>query len=280
MIELFFLGTLLVAAALAWLLTPLARACALRLGFLDAPGPRKIHAAPVAYGGGVAVALALAVAVGLGFYFRERLLPGFQTGRLDIGRAPLLAVAGGAFGALLLGLIDDRYRLSPRTKLLGQAALAIFAVCDGVRITAFIGDNLFMQAVTVLWIVLITNSFNLLDNMDGLCAGVGAISAAMLGVVALDSAQGNLALILGALWSGGRTSALCLLIAHRMLAALERTSLRAYMIGGGAVALLFALAMQAVGIASGPGGLGVDVISGVGAGLFYRLFAGTQRRAA
>jgi hypothetical protein len=87
------------------------------------------------------------------------------------------------------------------------------------------------------------------------------------------------ALILGALWSGGRTSALCLLIAHRLLAALEQTSLVSYMIGGGAVALVFAVAMQLVGIAPGPGGIGVDVISGVGAGLFYRLFAGTQRSA-
>jgi UDP-GlcNAc:undecaprenyl-phosphate GlcNAc-1-phosphate transferase len=56
-----------------------------------------------------------------------------------------------------------------------------------------------MQAVTVLWIVLITNSFNLLDNMDGLCSGTVAIAAAMLALVALDSHQWTMMLILAAL---------------------------------------------------------------------------------
>ncbi len=124
---------------------------------------------------------------------------------------------------------------------------------------------------------LVVAVFNAATNVTFAASATNELSGISVGWANMPVA---VALILGALWSGGRTSALCLLIAHRMLAALERTSLRAYMIGGGAVALLFALAMQAVGIASGPGGLGVDVISGVGAGLFYRLFAGTQRRAA
>ncbi|HYF50726.1 MAG TPA: MraY family glycosyltransferase, partial [Planctomycetota bacterium] len=99
----------------------------------------------------------------------------------------------------LLGLIDDKRRLSPYQKLSGQIVLAIIAVAGGVRVTAFIGDTLPMQIASVLWIVLITNSFNLLDNMDGLCAGVAAIGSALLALVAMEAGQWNLAMVLGAL---------------------------------------------------------------------------------
>jgi hypothetical protein len=86
-----------------------------------------------------------------------------------------------------------------------------------------------------------------------------------------------IALLLAALWSGARTSALCLLVAHRLLAALRRTSPFAYAIAGGGIALAFGLLMQSIGRAPEPGGLGLEALLGAGAGLFYRLFAGTQR---
>ncbi len=87
------------------------------------------------------------------------------------------------------------------------------------------------------------------------------------------------ALLFAALWSGARTSALCLLVAHRLLAAMARVSPISYAIAGGGIALAFALLMQAFGNAPGPGGFGMEVVSGMGAGLFYRLFAGTQTQA-
>ncbi len=85
------------------------------------------------------------------------------------------------------------------------------------------------------------------------------------------------ALLLAALWSGARTSALILLVTHRMLASMRRTSHLSYGIAGGVVALAFAFLMQALGKSPGPGGLSMEVLSGVGAGLFYRLFAGAKR---
>ncbi len=88
------------------------------------------------------------------------------------------------------------------------------------------------------------------------------------------------ALLMGALWSGGRSSAVCLLVAHWLLARMGRTSHIDYMLGGGGAALALALIMSALGGGLGPGGLGMEIFSGMAAGLFYRQFAGTQRNAA
>jgi len=85
-------------------------------------------------------------------------------------------------------------------------------------------------------------------------------------------------LMLAALWSGARTSALCLLIVHRLLAAAKQTSYWTYILGGGAVALAYGLLVQLIGDHTPPGGLPLEAFSGMGAGLFYRLFAGTQLR--
>jgi UDP-GlcNAc:undecaprenyl-phosphate GlcNAc-1-phosphate transferase len=197
-VELLTLAVAVCAGVAALLITPLVRGMALRIGFVDRPGERKIHDRDIAYGGGAAVALAFAVSLVAAFFAQSRvfMLPFEQ----DKVRIPVLVVVGaGALGALLLGLIDDKMRLSPRVKLIGQFVLAIAAVAGGVRITAFIGDGLLMQTITVFWIVLITNSFNLLDNMDGLCAGTVAIAAAMLALVALDTGNWTMTVILAAL---------------------------------------------------------------------------------
>jgi UDP-GlcNAc:undecaprenyl-phosphate GlcNAc-1-phosphate transferase len=187
-----------IAAAVALLVTPLVRNVAVSIGFVDKPGERKIHTREISYGGGIAVAAAFAAALAAGFQIQKHWmqLPPLEE---KVRGGVLYVVALGAIGALVLGLVDDKYKLSPRAKLAAQFVLAIAAVAGGVRITAFIGDGPVMQVVTVLWIVLITNSFNLLDNMDGLCAGTVAIAAAMLALVALNSQQWTMMLILAAL---------------------------------------------------------------------------------
>jgi len=185
-VELVALGTLAGAITGGLLFTPLVRHWARRCDFVDHPGERKIHASPIAYGGGIAVALTIALALGAVWTF---VTP----------RPFSWLVLLGAAGALVLGLVDDKIRLSPRAKLAGQFVLAIMAVAGGVRITALIGDTLPMQAATVLWIVLITNSFNLLDNMDGLCAGTAAIAAFVLGIVAVQTEQWAMVFPLAAL---------------------------------------------------------------------------------
>jgi UDP-GlcNAc:undecaprenyl-phosphate GlcNAc-1-phosphate transferase len=164
----------------ALLLAPLAAALARRAGFLDRPGPRKIHAEPVPYGGGLAVALAVAC--------------GMRGGLAE--QIPLLVAAG---TMLLLGLVDDAITLSPRVKLAAQAAAALGLAPFGFRLELFDLGPVPGTLVTLAWIVGITNAFNLLDHMDGLSGGVAAICAAALLWTAEQTGQAALAAALAAL---------------------------------------------------------------------------------
>ncbi len=157
----------LLAFAASLLLTPLVRWFALRIGFVDLPTSRKIHREPVPLLGGVAVYLAFAGAL----LFEST------------ARGPVVGVLLGAAFLMLVGIVDDARGMNPWVKLLAQAAAASLAVAWGVQIT-------FLEALhlnvpfTLLWIVGITNAFNLLDNMDGLAAGVAMISASAFAVLA------------------------------------------------------------------------------------------------
>ncbi|MFQ5657458.1 MAG: MraY family glycosyltransferase [Candidatus Methylomirabilales bacterium] len=149
------------------LLTPLCRGAARRIGVLDIPGLRKIHSQPVPLMGGVA----LLIAFGTGLLFSaasHRGLTGILLGLLVV---------------FIVGLLDDVRGLSPWAKLAGQGAAATIAIAGGVQMS-FLGSPYFNIPVTLLWIVAITNAFNLLDNMDGLSAGLGAISAAAFALLA------------------------------------------------------------------------------------------------
>ena len=142
--------------------TPVARYVALRLGIIDQPGERKIHINPIPLLGGVAIYGACIAALLLfGNRFRLNELVGILVG------ASLVSFLGGW---------DDRHSRSPFLKLGGQFLAASILVLTGVRIGTFPWPALNI-ALTLLWVVVITNSLNLLDNMDGLSGGVGAVAA-------------------------------------------------------------------------------------------------------
>src|SRR6185437_6364796 len=86
------------------------------------------------------------------------------------------------------------------------------------------------------------------------------------------------ALILGSLWSAAQSSAMCLLVAHRLLVRAGRTSYPAYMAGAGGAALALGAVMWLFDSPPGPGGFAMVLVSGVVTGLFYRMFAGTKLR--
>ena len=90
---------------------------------------------------------------------------------------------------VMLGLIDDIGRLSPRIKLLVQMIAVFLMIKSGIRIRVALLPPLVNVALTFLWMILMTNGFNLIDVMDGLAAGVAAVSAAALSLVFLR--QGN-----------------------------------------------------------------------------------------
>lgn len=152
------------AALISCAATPLAMAIARRLGFLDLPAANKAHLNPTPLLGGLAIVLAFFVIFSMGEC------------RLTVPMAGILA--GGLLMAAV-GLVDDRKRLTPWIKLAWQFLAAAVAVSCGIR--ALPGWEVWISLpVTFVWLVGITNSFNLLDNMDGLCAGVSVICAGVL----------------------------------------------------------------------------------------------------
>ncbi len=157
----------------AALLTPLAQALARRWGFLDRPGGRKSHAHPIPLLGGGAIYLAIVAAL-------------LAAGRPFLRQTAALLT--GATLVALLGLVDDRRALSPGLKFGGQTVAAALVLWSGIRVQIFpwTALNVF---VTLLWIVGVTNAFNLLDNMDGLSAGTAAICAAFFLLLAAGSGQ-------------------------------------------------------------------------------------------
>lgn len=151
-------------------LTPLLRAMAIRFGHLDKPTDIKTHKQPTPLLGGTAVFLAFAASLVF-----MRLYTSFPTGTL---RDLRVILAGGAV-MFALGLIDDLYKphgLGVRTKFAVQFAVAAFVVFYGIRIN-FIQPGYLGFALSVIWIVGVSNAFNIIDIMDGLSAGQAALAA-------------------------------------------------------------------------------------------------------
>ncbi len=170
------LSTLLIAAAgfaVAVALTPLVRRLARRFGYVAAPQADRWHRAPTALLGGIAVFGGAAVSVVS--------LPQWS--------GPMVAVACGSAAAFAVGLLDDLVAFRPVTKLTLQVVIASAALAWGLRLD-WTGSLTADSLLTVLWLIGLTNAFNLIDNMDGACSGVGAIAAAALATIGLGLAGG------------------------------------------------------------------------------------------
>jgi UDP-GlcNAc:undecaprenyl-phosphate GlcNAc-1-phosphate transferase len=162
-------------------LTPLVRRDALRRGWVAEPRGDRWHTRPTALMGGVAIFAAFSVALATA--------PILDPSTSLHKYFPLLLCATLAF---MLGLIDDIYHLSPQTKLVGQVIAAIVLVYFGFKIDWFTSSTL-NSFVSIFWLVAVTNAFNLLDNMDGLAAGIALIACLFLALInAVGSGRGLL----------------------------------------------------------------------------------------
>ena len=205
------IGVLLVAFALSAALVPAAGFLARRYGVLDDPGPRKVHQAPTPRIGGVAVFTAFLVVVLAGYFGVPVLsrLPWVET-HLAAPVAmlqeayrveeKLMALLLGATIAFLVGLLDDVLgnRFKVGFKLAGQVLAAGVLVAGGIR-TDFLYYDALNVALTLVWVVGVTNAFNLLDNMDGLSAGVAFVASLVLLVNAWILGEFFISLVLVAL---------------------------------------------------------------------------------
>ena len=169
------------AVIFALLMTPLMKRLSKRLGFLDLPGDRKVHLEPMPLLGGVALFVSFISCL-------MAHLPPSST---------LLGVLLGSLIIVSVGVLDDKWTLSPFVKLSGQVAAAIVTVYFGIQIQfvsnpiegGFIYLGLFSHVISVLWLVGMMTIFNLIDGLDGLSAGVAAISAIFLAIFALMTGQ-------------------------------------------------------------------------------------------
>ncbi len=166
------------AALVAYALTPAVRVLAFKLGAVDVPlDKRRVHKKPVPRIGGLAIYVSFLAASAI---------------FCDIDRV-LVTIWIGGFVLVVLGVLDDIFRLNAFLKLGVQVAVAVFAVLNGSVIEhvyindGFVSLGVFGIILSVLWIAGLTNAINFIDGLDGLACGVSAIAtASMLAVVLLN----------------------------------------------------------------------------------------------
>jgi UDP-GlcNAc:undecaprenyl-phosphate GlcNAc-1-phosphate transferase len=186
-----FLFLAAISSIICLLLTPLCRNIFLRAGLLDQPDHvRKTHAKAIPRIGGIPIAIAYVGSFGL------LLVSPFQSGFVLEQYLPLVWKLLPAVGLIFAtGLIDDLIGLKSWQKLLGQVAAALCAYWGGVQVTGIAGHlthSLLSLPLTVAWLVICANAFNLIDGVDGLATGLGLFATLTTLIAAL--LQGNWAL--------------------------------------------------------------------------------------
>ena len=186
-----YIKVFLIGLIITYISTPLIRRIAIKFEAVDEPDKRRVNKRPVPNLGGIAIYLGFTAAV----------LFGSEPAADRTG-----IIMGGSL-IMLIGVIDDIYELRPSVKLFGQLLAAIVLVFSGVSIE-FISNpfsdsmiylGIFAIPVTILWIVGVTNTVNLIDGLDGLAAGVSIIAAVTLFVVSLQEGQFITAILTAAL---------------------------------------------------------------------------------
>ena len=173
------LSTFLIAFGLAFLGTLPLRQFAIKIGFVDAPAARKLHKAPMPLMGGVAIfggaiIAFLLIFVTFEFYSLSR---------------PVIGILLGMGTVSLVGLIDDRMGgMSAPVKLGGQALAVGILLWFGVMVSLPVPTWLNIT-FTFLWVIVISNATNFLDNMDGACAGIAGVQAAFVTLLAAINGQ-------------------------------------------------------------------------------------------
>lgn len=182
-----YIITLLSAFVIAYFMVPVAIKLAHRIGAIDEPNARKVHELDMPRLGGLAIFIAFI----LPFIFIVDKKPG-----------PFLGVILGAIIIFLMGILDDIYQLSAKTKFVGQIIAAGIAIYFGVVVQfltnpfdGLVSLGFLSIPVTLLWIVGVTNAINLIDGLDGLAGGVSVIAALTMGIIALLNGQLEVALV-------------------------------------------------------------------------------------
>ena len=176
------IGAFSISIVIAYLLAPFAGYVAKKIGFLDKPANTKahVHATPLLGGIAMYVAFFLAIVFTIGL------------------NTDIAAIFLGATLLVIIGLVDDRMGMMPNVKLFGQLIAALTVAKLGIRV-AFIENYYLSVLFTCFWIIGMTNAFNLLDNLNGLSAGIASISAFFFALLAWTRGDFMVATIAAAL---------------------------------------------------------------------------------
>ena len=191
----FVMLALLVALVVSFLMTPVVKTFAYKVGAIDVPKDnRRMHKTPIPRLGGLAIFIGFMVSILL-------------FAQID---SEMKSILLGAVIIVVLGVVDDIMALPAMLKFVVQIGAALIPALNGVQILAFSNPNIFSDNLywvlgglsvpfTVLWIVALTNAVNLIDGLDGLANGVSAISATTMLVIALMASEMQVAIVMAAL---------------------------------------------------------------------------------
>jgi len=193
----FILATFVGSLVLSLVLVPALRDFARRREIVDNPDSHKRHKAPVPYLGGVAILAAFASAIFAAAYVQRYVSMSGDAIRVDwtqfifepdrtFRELLLVLVLALAFG--VIGLIDDLRGLSPWLRLGAEAILTVCLIWFGVHVTTGLPVAV-DYVITFVWVIGIMNAFNLLDNIDGLAAGIGVVASLSFFIIASLNGQ-------------------------------------------------------------------------------------------
>lgn len=178
------------------LFVPWVKRIAPALRMVDEPDERRIHKIPIPRCGGIAVFAGTQLALLAVFFGPWQNLAGFTQ------LHEWLMILVGSLALLLIGIFDDRYDMRAWFKLLGQLGVGLFMFFGGYNFELFLGIQLpwiVNLGATLFWFALLINAFNLIDGMDGACAGLGLIASAGLAGMLISLHQPTDALVVVAL---------------------------------------------------------------------------------
>ncbi|MDT7919960.1 MAG: MraY family glycosyltransferase [Meiothermus sp.] len=176
--------TFVVAWVVTWRFMPRVRQFALKVGWADQPGARRLNKEPLPNAGGLAIFAGVVAALIVATTLRPILIQEVQVQVLAI-------LLGGAI-LVLVGFVDDQFGLPPLFRLLVQLLAALLLVAVDIRFHAAFGtalDPLWGIVLTILWVIGITNAVNLMDGVDGLAGGIAFITAMSLLAVSAQNPQ-------------------------------------------------------------------------------------------
>jgi len=185
-------------------LVPIVRRTSARMGLVDEPTlERKIHTAPTPRSGGIALFAALWASIGFNVLAATSIVPELEflspairqlASNVPQKMQNLASIFAGCLIIFVLGVADDRFNLRPRTRLFFQFLATVPVIAGGVTLRLFLPEPI-GWAITALWLVGLTNSFNFLDNMNGLTSGIAFIISGVLALLSALSREWYMLLI-------------------------------------------------------------------------------------